>query len=222
MSDSEMKEERYKCALDSESACYAIVGYLFVLWITKSGDAVWLFDMKTFVGLLCGMQTRTEGWVYHIGDMCEYVSEWGWSRMDIWTCIFVSFTVEEYGQWVASAKAEVRANSGRDVLRQQRNSISRGFPKTWEWNATKCEGAWRSFAKHEDCGEGAKWWESCLEVGNDGKRRGMISEGFLKESIKGKDMHIEERWKIWVLVYRRGTVSSACKACTMSRGCTKM
>ena len=41
------------------------------------GDVVCLFDMKMFVRLLCGMQTSTEGWVYHIHDMCKDVSEWG-------------------------------------------------------------------------------------------------------------------------------------------------
>jgi len=40
-------------------------------------DAVRLFDMTTFVMLLCGMQTSTKGRVYHIGDMCECMSEWG-------------------------------------------------------------------------------------------------------------------------------------------------
>jgi hypothetical protein len=39
-------------------------------------------------------------------------------------------------------------------------------------------------AKCKSGSEGVKQWEHCLEVGNDGKRRGMISEGDLKESIK--------------------------------------
>ena len=38
----------------------------------------------------------------------------------------------------------------------------------------------------EDCSEDAKQREHCTEVGNDVKRWGMISEGFLKESIKGE------------------------------------
>jgi hypothetical protein len=40
--------------------------------------------------------------------------------------------------------------------------------------------------KHESCSKGAKRWEHCIEVGNDAKRQGMISEGFLKDSIKRK------------------------------------
>ena len=69
MSDSEMKEKDVKCSSDG--------GLLVCTADNQSGYAVRLFDMTTFVGLLRRMQTRTEGRVYHIYDMCKYVSEWG-------------------------------------------------------------------------------------------------------------------------------------------------
>jgi hypothetical protein len=52
---------------------------------------------------------------------------------------------------------------------------------------TKCDKAQRYakvFVKRESRGEGVKRWERCLEVRNNGKKRGIISEGVLKESIK--------------------------------------
>jgi hypothetical protein len=52
----------------------------------------------------------------------------------------------------------------------------RRFPKMQEQNAMK----------RESRSEGAKWRKHLLEVGNNGNRQGMISEGFLKESIKRK------------------------------------
>jgi hypothetical protein len=50
----------------------------------------------------------------------------------------------------------------------------------------KCDKAQRSFVKHKSHSEGTKQREHCIEVGNDVKRWGTISEGFLKESIKRK------------------------------------
>jgi hypothetical protein len=81
---------------------------------------------------------------------------------------------------VAGAKAEVRAKSGTksggDALRRRRNMKGGVFPK-------KRNEIRRSAKVREGRSEGAKRRERCLEVGNGAKRRGMISEGVLKESI---------------------------------------
>ena len=82
---------------------------------------------------------------------------------------------------MTSAKAEVRAKSGMKsggyALRRRRNMKGGIFPKKRERNPTKREVVQRSFAKRESRSEGVKRRERCSEVGNDGKRQGMISKG---------------------------------------------